>query len=666
MNHAWKHWLSELAWGSRKEEPFALRRLHAIEDGKISLSALFVALAFFVIIGFVGNAEMAVFRKLEAQNAADSMALTCATWRARGMNAVTANNHLMGELSAVAVLVEALGGPELDGQEESVKESEDMNDALNNPIAPGAPIKFNEFIAFVGSPFTLQLQRLDKQYVDFLQDTFTGDDGKHDALATIYDGQMEMKALVWYGFITKISSNAVYLVVSVVSFGIAAPAAEVANLSVHLAIDTALLTVVKDWYLTKGVAAFASLLQQVRKQVVPITLQALSMYGDSLADRTKVRGAIESSLRTSQQQFAIESFQTFPLVRDMRLPIEREPAPERAGGTATIPPSLSTAKPDESFVVEAIKGPLRGIQGTIDFINDLVPPFLPNPIDFDISPVSGKDYRELTQDEGGGFGFPGNPSLKNLKELAQKEQFDWREDRSSQWVRATYPHVDELRRSLREFFNEVIPSSLMGSFYVHWTNRYCISVSHKLRTEDSDNHLYFLTESTAEGKGNEPWTNNPQRAEQLFATQVFIKLRTPPAILTPPLFPNPNRKGVLAISESLTYNANGRRINGPTSPPRERQPDTGWDTLNWLPPVNAPEWGAPESSPRDMDRARSLFFTGPPLQADARSRMQLNWQSKLSPFGESRLREALAVPEISKFFGPAGSSLLPDASFVLH
>ena len=47
---------------------------------------------------------------MELQNAADSAAYSTALWQARGMNAVTVSNHMMGEATGLIVMVESLGG----------------------------------------------------------------------------------------------------------------------------------------------------------------------------------------------------------------------------------------------------------------------------------------------------------------------------------------------------------------------------------------------------------------------------------------------------------------------------------------------------------------------------------------------------------------------------
>src|SRR5690348_4479264 len=90
------------------------RSLHESEEGMLSLVSLFVVLGFLVLIGLLANAGRVTSRKLETQNAADSVAYSAGVEMGRGMNFVTAINHLVGELTALVVLIHTLGGDELD------------------------------------------------------------------------------------------------------------------------------------------------------------------------------------------------------------------------------------------------------------------------------------------------------------------------------------------------------------------------------------------------------------------------------------------------------------------------------------------------------------------------------------------------------------------------
>ena len=89
------------------------RDLHAGEEGMLTLASLFVIVGFLVLIGLMANVGMTTSRKLETQNAADAVAYSAGVEMARGMNAITATNHLIGELTALAVLIHTFGGDEL-------------------------------------------------------------------------------------------------------------------------------------------------------------------------------------------------------------------------------------------------------------------------------------------------------------------------------------------------------------------------------------------------------------------------------------------------------------------------------------------------------------------------------------------------------------------------
>ena len=67
-----------------------------------------------VLFGLVLNAGHVVTQKIELQNTADAVAYSGAVWQARGMNAITATNHVIGEVLAFVVLHHAFGGDNLD------------------------------------------------------------------------------------------------------------------------------------------------------------------------------------------------------------------------------------------------------------------------------------------------------------------------------------------------------------------------------------------------------------------------------------------------------------------------------------------------------------------------------------------------------------------------
>jgi hypothetical protein len=84
------------------------------EEGSVTLVSLVVAFTLLLILALLVNSGYVVTRKIETQNAADAAATAASVELARGMNAITATNHLIGELAALVVLHHSFGGFELD------------------------------------------------------------------------------------------------------------------------------------------------------------------------------------------------------------------------------------------------------------------------------------------------------------------------------------------------------------------------------------------------------------------------------------------------------------------------------------------------------------------------------------------------------------------------
>ena len=91
-----------------------LRQLAAEEDGFVSLMSLIAMLGILLGITAVANIALVTRDKLESQNAADAVIKAASTHMSRGMNAIAAANHSIGELQAVVVLHHAYGGDNLE------------------------------------------------------------------------------------------------------------------------------------------------------------------------------------------------------------------------------------------------------------------------------------------------------------------------------------------------------------------------------------------------------------------------------------------------------------------------------------------------------------------------------------------------------------------------
>jgi hypothetical protein len=131
-------------------QPHAHRDTPAGEEGSVSLLSLVVIFTFLLMVCAIVNTGWVVTRKLETQNSADAAANAAAVELARGMNTVTAVNHLMGELMALVVLHHGLGGYELDGVWPKRMTDSDVKSALttaygkaNDSPTPPDPATYN-------------------------------------------------------------------------------------------------------------------------------------------------------------------------------------------------------------------------------------------------------------------------------------------------------------------------------------------------------------------------------------------------------------------------------------------------------------------------------------------------------------------------------------------
>jgi hypothetical protein len=245
----------------------------------------------------------------------------------------------------------------------------------------------------------------------------------------------------------------------------------------------------------------------------------------------------------------------------------------------------------------------------------------------------------------------------------EQNWIDIEETESTQWVRATYPYVDSFRAPLRRFFEETVPNSSLHTYFTHWTNRFTLIECYLRQRErfaeiDSAHapQMYVLRDSLPKNKGNEPWINDRNLAEEYFTLVVIAQREVRPSVFAPGLFKNPSEEGTVCISQAIFYNANGRELDGED---REglKQANSGWNTLNWEPPVAAPEWrnGAPSVAESGSGGGGTFpwqwripidVFTG--REPERTAVVRLNWQSKLVPITPSMLDRMARLNQESK------------------
>ena len=80
------------------------------EEGMLTVVQL-VTVTFFAVLVLVSFSVITMLSsKMELQNAADASARAAVSWLARGMNALSASNHLVGETVAMLVVHDSIAG----------------------------------------------------------------------------------------------------------------------------------------------------------------------------------------------------------------------------------------------------------------------------------------------------------------------------------------------------------------------------------------------------------------------------------------------------------------------------------------------------------------------------------------------------------------------------
>jgi hypothetical protein len=321
----------------------------APRHGKLSLVMLVVILGMAVIIGYLGNVGYVTTEKMNTQNAADAIAFSSAQWMARGMNAVTATNHMLGEATALAVVIEGLGGPEADHRMEAYPPQSQVTDTLNQNFISLAKIQ--------GLPVygAQAAGKVDAQFLDAIVNKLVSPkDTKHYAFATIYDSKLSLKKSTAKRLIIKSIANAGLYVPPPWGWLTAIPA-----YAVHIGMNFELAKIGIEYVILEGLEKLVTSepirvlkVKVIEEKLIP----ALAAHGDYLAgrpsliakkrpkaDSSVVNYAVRQSLEHLGEVYHVDAaiFPTALTVKipgvvsidKLRLPIAPEAAPSMAGTT---------------------------------------------------------------------------------------------------------------------------------------------------------------------------------------------------------------------------------------------------------------------------------------------------------------------------------------------
>ena len=514
-----------------------LRHVRAQRSGKIALISVFTLLLFAILIIYVANVGRAVSEKIELQNAADATAYSTAIWEARSLNAITTTNHLMGELTAVTVILDSFGGTML-GENSSYESDEskrvyqnldDYSEAFIKESYTAGPTYSSKF-----------LNPLDETVVSFIvgdDGLMTKDQGVHEAGAAIYDAKLALQTWASYLMAVKDKANVGMEIAAVLEkfppVAWLGAIIEAASVGIHLYMTKELVEKMgKEWLIldaTEKAIAVVNANGAVRKAIFEAGLPALSIYADSVVgsrviekmggvNSTSFKIAARETQSALKQSHGLESAETMPTWDKLRLPVVEEEPPVSEElpasqtndtlGTWEYPPSNWNGNFTSTTEIAKIKRALSPINDAVKQINDYFGPLLDLYEYYDNAtdwlggslpiPQYLKDAFEkydqiddwikrlqpLPDSDPPQSGFPENPCLQESSNY-DLPKFYWQPEQKSQWVRATYPYVDEYRAPVIKFYKRHCKYSDFATYYSHYSNRYTLANSFLARKSAS-------------------------------------------------------------------------------------------------------------------------------------------------------------------------------------
>ncbi|WP_437188309.1 Tad domain-containing protein [Planctomicrobium sp. SH668] len=642
--------------------PSLSRTVIVSEEGKLTLVTLITIMFMLLLIGFVCNIGVAIKRKMELQNAADAASYTSALWMARGMNAITTTNHLLGEATAMMTIIDAFGGKLLETGDTSpvISESQAKCNEIRTLIQlEGTPASVSANDGNFSSSIHSIDERLVKEVSDAVLPDSRSDDGKHTAAATLYDAQLTLRSITILAFKMKQAAHVITVATFWIPFGIG-PAIETACLSVHTYISATILPrVLIEWKMLEGLEVAVIPLTKVRTVMRETLVPALTLYADSVAGRSPggkklsanllqsapLNRAVDRSLNNLKEFYKGQNVElhVFPDVKKLRLPVEPETPPKNEVNKK-IPPSLWSEEFEKDpllvgmiKIFEAVTSPINVgldvVGGLLDAVSGILSvvglddSFL-GKINDELNSAIGKTKVDTNLPEYPGD-YASNPSRDPNSKYAMPET-DIEQTRVSQFTRASYPYVNSFRGPIYNFLDQIFKLSAAGHLYVHYSNRYLLANVHLIRTGDDDAekaYVYVMENSSPQERGFETWTQDRSQGELLFSLSATATSKFQSPLLIQSMYKNPHKTGNVTISGSMFYNANGRQVTGGPQL-TQTQVNSGWNTLNWTPPVKALEWGDHPVAKRDVDF--TSLFTGS-QQTDSQAQVTINWQAKLIP-----------------------------------
>jgi hypothetical protein len=574
-------------------------------SGLITWGTLLSLLLLMILVALVSNVSIVVNRKMEVQNSADAMAYSSSVWVARGMNSLSATNHVIGEMNALYSIHHALGGKWLDKHYQSKKRNRgDWHFTLPASLPfgwggyGGVFYQITDMSLFL-TYWSARMSHYITEFLSWLPPWVGNGPGlnsnhydrvkKHpiaDINSAIWEGKEHLKNQMVAAYSMHASGSSTYI---------------------------------------QGFTTFYTP-DSYGPIVVPPPFNVRNM-----AKGYKMMKSGASTKRTARKlQDAIHA-QYLVLDKVEAAAIALAPA------KLAIPNLIKVVYTYQQASVK-VEVPAKAL-------------------------VTAKNIGKRTGCTGFALGdFPNLPSgglvesainlSKVLPSMPVEPEQVTNEGRS-QMVRATYPWVRKWRYNINMVFTTLAPTSQANDGFIKWTNKYARQSSQWLRTETGkkcDNELtvinrrrrstgedgkgirlYTLYELNQNGdKSQEVWNKKgfagSKKADDIFCCMGFAKSEKPD-VISKQFFRQENPYGIVCYSQAMIYNANSQQT--PAKGGKD-QPAVGWDTLAWdHEKQRVKEWEDPGYFGRLMDSV-SIF-------PDKEPKIKLNWQAKLTPVTVNKL-----------------------------
>jgi hypothetical protein len=281
-----------------------LRRCHHDEGGQLSILTLVVLLCVLILLCLVVNAAHVVRHKLEAQNAADAIAISAATHMARGMNAITAANHIIGELHALVILHQALGGEALD--------EGNSDDRTDSQLATMLTVAYYD--GYLWSSMTP---------VRIFEDAYDSVSEDVTVEAAIGDARKHLKKVLTYAYLAHALCAKIDLVGQMIPYvGYLLRAIGIPG---EIAAYTVQVKTLQEWKTLDGLESMASGLVSIKKLIRDVAIPAVYLYSRTQQYQPQLRA--DSAAAQLAKYHLVEGslypkpYSTYPL---LQMPVTTE------------------------------------------------------------------------------------------------------------------------------------------------------------------------------------------------------------------------------------------------------------------------------------------------------------------------------------------------------